>query len=353
MTYDELDAEQTVIVLTRAAQSRVSGRELPQDAQKGKPVSNLSIEFAWQDGTLYELFERQVELIRQDIYRARVAGRLVIYLSCPLSSRGGGYAATNVEIALHTQNRLQREWGDRFWFLNPAEYQMESRAGTGLILRHARQMMAEGKLTLDEGEKLEDKLAKLHPSGGDYMRMWTRVLTEDVPDDHTALQLKSDGTVDFSQPSAELAKNIGGRFAGFYFVGPSDAADFFRVSGATNLTAAVEAYFTRKLSIDPFFKKYFTPQGDDPPAEKAWDMLRRDFVRFYANRYGANYSLGCHDEWNIWCAMNLRRIQILQAGSQIAGYFEGRQIDLSSTEQCVSPGYATSKPPYTYRDANA
>jgi len=328
---------ESVIRLTGEIQHRSGSRvELIADKMEtSEPVPGFPMRFTWQKGLLYELFDRQVDLINQDIARARSAGRLVVYISCPISSRGGGHAATNVEIALHTQNRLQKEWGDRFWFLNPAEYQMESRAGTGLILRHARQMLAENKIQLDEGQTLEMLLASLGPQGGDYMRMWTRVLVEDQIEDNTILQSNSDGTFLRKIPDEH---NLGGCFAGYYFVGPTDAKDFFSVSGAKSISAGVEAYFARKYSVDPFFRRYFSPNGLD--AENIWFVLRQDFLRFYSHRYGANYSLGSHDEWNIWCVLNKKRIEKLGVGSQISGYFEGHQIDLSSSEYGLSRGYA-------------
>lgn len=304
----------------------IEGVEAPQgEVQSGRPVPNFPIEFTWQAGDLVKLFDRQVELIAEDVTRALQSGRLVVYISCPISSRGGGFAGTNVEIALYTQNRLQDEWGEGFWFLNPAQYQMESKAGTGLILRHARQLEREGVFNFASDDELRAFVQGLKPSGGDYMRMWTRVLVEGDP------------TV--TEPDSAAPLEDRGRFAGFYFVGPSDAAHFFRVSGGQSLAAGAEAYFARKYTMDASFNEYYTP-GKLGDAE--WRELRARFFRYYTIRYGANYSLGSHDEWNIWRKLNALRLRRMGVGGQVAGYFEGRQIDLSSSETGVSRGYANS-----------
>src|SRR5689334_4994075 len=97
--------------------------------EKGRPVGNLPIQFEWHSGTWFKIFEKHVQLIQQDVLRNLAADRMVVYLSCPISSRGGSVAMTNVEIAEATARRLLGEWGARFWFLNPGQYQLESKHG--------------------------------------------------------------------------------------------------------------------------------------------------------------------------------------------------------------------------------
>src|SRR5262245_49050148 len=144
----------------------------------GTPVTGFPIKFSWHTEYWLSLFDRQVELIRGDIRRARADGKLIVYLSCPISARGGGDRSTNVEIAKGVERRVLSQWGERFWILNPAQYQLESKEGTGLMEVHAKEC--------------DIDLAKLrevsHPTGGDYMRMWTKVLVEDqVYDDFKSL----------------------------------------------------------------------------------------------------------------------------------------------------------------------
>lgn len=264
----------------------------------GEPVSDFPIKFTWNSGW-EPLFDKQIEIIRLDIERARFEGNLVAYLSCPISSRGGGYKETNVDINQHAAYRIVERWGHRIWVLNPTQYQMESKVGKSLIERHA--------------EDLDINISSLpEPTGGDYMRMWTKVLVEDEE------------------------ANLGSYFDMYYFLGPSDVQDFFSSGGAKTITAGVEEFFARKAAIDPEFRSYFF---NTKLKDKDWIERRQDFFRFYAVRASANYSKGCHDEWNIWCILNERRIEKYGIGSQIAGYFEGQQIDSAGHATKIEMGY--------------
>ena len=136
-----------------------------------RPVENFDMTFTWQKMWV-QLFDRQIELLKNEIARHRRGeDRSIIYLSCPISNRGGGFSETNIDVARFTERRLMREWGERIWILNPAQYQLESKEGTSLFERHARDL----KLDINVQELME----KHPPSGGDYMRMWTKVLVED------------------------------------------------------------------------------------------------------------------------------------------------------------------------------
>jgi len=293
------------------------------------------MEYKWNE-QWEALFEEQVKLLKSDIARAKAADQLVVYLSCPISSRGGGFHGTNVDIAKHTQDRLMTDWGQRFWILNPARYQMESKEGTGLIQRHAETL----EMPLEELEQLP------RPSGGDYMRMWTKVLVED----------------DGEEP------HQGRDFDAFYFIGPTDVRHFFTRGGAVNVTAGIEEYFSRKFAIDPDFRDYYSRGGiqwdrswtdrKEPkkrPADQqalvdGWEAARKDFFRFYAVRASANFSLGCHDEWNIFRMINETRLKETatkkyqggDTGIMLAGFFDGRQIDPGAAFTPISVGYAVS-----------
>lgn len=292
----------------------------------GRPVADFPIRFRWQSGIWFELFEKQVALLERDIARARAEDRVMVFLSTPLSGRGGGHFATNVEIADHTARRLMEEWGHRFWVLNPARYQMESKEGTGLMALHAAELSRERDEEIDVDRLFEES----PPTGGDYMRMWTRVLVEDDAD-HT-----------------------GGRWDAFYFLAPSDANQFFTESGARSWTAGVEDYFARKFAMDPAFHQAFAPpffDDDGKPIPKAremeeWARRREAFFRYYTVRAGVNFSLGSHDEWNIWRLLNARRREAAPRGiaHQIAGYFDGRQVDPASAFLPTASGYALDEP---------
>ena len=274
-----------------------------------EPVLGFPIQFEWQTNEWLQLFDEQVQLIQEDIDRARADNRSVVYLSCPISNRGGGYFVTNVEIAKYTQHRLMTEWGSGFWILNPAQYQMESKEGTGLIYRHARNL-----------EIAQERVKELPPpGGGDYMRMWTKVLVED----------------DESNKDGE--GNIGRRFDAFYFLGPRDTREFFSPGQPERLTTSIEEYFAAKFSTDAEFRMWFSSKEPDD-----WEKLRRDFVRFYGLRAGCNYSKGAHDEWNILVLLNQKRLKLRQGGigSQIAAYFDGVQVAPGAAETAVFRGYA-------------
>lgn len=295
---------------------------------RGRPVESFDMEYEWHSGAWEKLFDRQIALVRSDVRRAKISDKLVVYLSCPISSRGGGHDSANVDIALATQRRLLDDWGEGVWILNPANYQMESRAGTGLMNQHAEA----------EGIDLEALIAETgYPSGGDYMRMWTKILVENGEE------------VGRAKLPPDLG-NSGQFFDAYYFLAPSDMRRFF-VKGSETMTAAVESYFARRMESDPAFcDRYSVPginwagqaSGKQGSLRDQWRQKRYEFLRFYLFRAGANFSLGCHDEWNIFMKLNARRRELTKQagiGEQIAGFFEGMQIDPASTETGVGFGY--------------
>ena len=265
------------------------------------------MKFRWQTGLWFELFEKHLDLIVEDIKRAQAEDRLITYLSCPISGREGSHSLTNIEITRHVARQLETKWGSRFWVLNPALYQMESSSGTGLIKRHAHLLSAE------KGLMPEIDIEQLHKesplTGGDYLRMWTKVLVGDDAD------------------------NLGNRFDAFYFIGPVDVWNFFTNSGNTDLTRGVEDYFARKIATNAEFRSCF---GE---ARKI-DDAEREFFKFYTLKAGAHFSLGSHDEYNIWQIHNVLRRREIRPLASIPGYFDGRQIGLGAAETELSPGYA-------------
>lgn len=286
----------------------------------GEPVPGFPLKFTWHTGDWEKIFNAQCKLIKEDIARVRAEGRLVFYLSCPISSRGGGWSGTNVDIARHVERTILERWGEAFWVLNPAQYQLESKAGRGRIVEHA------ANLHID----LEALLASAAPSGGDYLRMWTRVLVEDA------------------------ISNLGYEFDAFYFLGPHDVFSFFTEHGSQTMTAGIESYFARKMESDPDFRNAFSDPaiswgaaGNDR-AKSNWAQKRSDFLKFYALRASASFSLGSHDEWAIFEAINAGRrkrsagLGMLDGdtGDQLAAFFDGTQVSIGATQTPVSRGYA-------------
>jgi hypothetical protein len=312
----------------------------PSTFETGRPVETFDLSFKWFDGEWKRLFDRQIEFVKNDVLRAKTEDRLVVYLSCPISARGGGYSGTNVDVARFVERRLLSLWGEGIWILNPTQYQMESKAGTGLMDRHAKDLEIDLKALL-----LRDGL----PRGGDYLRMWTKVLVENE-EEIGRRKLPPD------------FRNTGQFFDAYYFVGPTDIQSMFLSLGET-LTSGIYEYFARKSEHESDFRDDYNIAGilwepldgiKPRPAEQIalrnrWQMLRNDFFRFYALRASANYSLGSHDEWLIFQKLNaIRRAQRMDfegrelggIGDQIAGFFDGRQIDPASTEMALSPGYS-------------
>lgn len=174
------------------------------------------------------------------------------------------------------------------------------------------------------------------------MHMWTRVLVEDE------------------------AGDLGNDFDAFYFLGPLDVRAFFTRGGAVTVTAGIEEYFARKFTMDPDFRDAYSVPGVawDPDwatdanrraklskqrkAREKWAELRKRFFRFYSVRASAHFSLGCHDEWNIFCLLNRARLKKSRSaklangdvGELLAGFFDGRQIDPGAAVSEVSAGYA-------------
>lgn len=302
------------------------------------PVQGFKMKYSWQESWV-ELFDEQIKLIKEDIHRARVQGKMVIYLSCPISSRGGGYSGTNVEITEFTRMRLLKEWGTGFWILNPASYQMESKGGTGLMHRHAKKLWsmekdANGNILGEAGaEKRLDDLVNASPAkDGDYMRMWTKVLVED--------------------DEAGDKKNHGYFFDGYYFLSPSDVKFYFLNSDDGDLTSSIQNYFSRKFALDAEFRDSYSVRGinwgieydankrrilrsdDEQKLVNEWDKKRLDFFRFYSLKASINFSLGSHDEWNILNLINKMRIDYYDKlkdrkngiGDLVPGFFEGKQL---------------------------
>ncbi len=125
--------------------------------------------------------------------------------------------------------------------------------------------------------------------------------------------------------------------------------------------AGVQSYFARRYANDMDFRDAYSVPGInwggkpplDPSAPESvnraeWERRRFEFLRFYGVRASGNFSLGCHDEWSIFRLLNKRR-RMADAGTgrldgdvgvQIAGFFDGTQIDPASTEAPLTRGYA-------------
>jgi hypothetical protein len=298
-----------------------------------EPVAGFG-RFTWRTGRWEEIFDRQIAAIKAEIAHAHAEDRMVVYLSCPISTRGGGSSRTNVEVANFTARRLMHTWGERLFVLNPAAYQMESREGTGLILERIREIWPEE----ESPERFLKELTETHkPGGGDYMRMWVKVLAEDdrYPDPATP------------ETAPRRGLQCGGMFDAFYFLGPSDVREFFSTQDDESLTQMVEGYFARKYASDLEFRLEFgsEPDGKSGEADASWEVPRKRFLRYYSLRAGATYSLGCRDEWNTLVRLNekRRRSEAYGPGEELACFFDGRQVSPAASAQKVPLGYETTE----------
>ncbi|PWU01657.1 MAG: hypothetical protein C5B53_02490 [Candidatus Melainabacteria bacterium] len=297
----------------------------------GRPVADFPIEFEWHTGDWLELFDRQAELVKADVMRAQAEGRTIVFQSCPISSAGGGHYSTNVDIAGAVERNLLARWGERFFVLNPSRYQMETKEGVGLMYQHAAAIKRETGRNVDVAHLMKTT----PPSGGDYMRMWTKVIVEDS----------------YYSGANAIVSDTGNLFDAFYFIGPTDVQDFF-LSEARSLSQAVELYFARKYSLDDNFKNDFDciekkgvcrPLDLTKEKERAlWHQRRQDFFRYYAIKAGSAFSRGSHDEWNIVSLLNKKRLahpDIYGIERNIAVFFDGRQVGPSQPLTFAAEGY--------------
>lgn len=139
-------------------------------------------------GEIEKLIGHVTSLVQDNISQ----NKFIAYLSVPISSRGGGDFRTNTEMASHITSRMQREFGDQLWILNPAAHNLPKSAG-----------------------------------GGDYMAVWADVLAG------------KDGT--------------GGNFDMVYFAGPTDVWQFFGAV-AQNRLGTISDWLDAKASKDDAYR---------------------------------------------------------------------------------------------------
>lgn len=137
----------------------------------------------------------KVDSFRQTIAEQRKAGKVIGYLSVPLTSAGGGNFDINKEVAERARAGIEKRFGaDYLFVLNPGTKEADLPRGS---------------------------------SGADYMLMWTSLLEG------------ADGMGEFD-------------FA--YFAGPQDFARYFGFDGSNDM-AKLDAYFDKRVASDPGFAK--------------------------------------------------------------------------------------------------
>ena len=139
--------------------------------------------------------EANVTAFRQTIAEQRKAGKLVGYMSVPLSSAGGGNFDLNMEIANDARAAIEKRFGaEQVYVLNPGTKDADIPGG----------------------------------SGADYMLMWTTLL--------------------------EGPTGMGEDFDFVYFVGPQDFARFFGFDGNADM-AKLDRFYDQRMASNPGFEK--------------------------------------------------------------------------------------------------
>lgn len=134
----------------------------------------------------------KVERFRQMIAEQRKSGKIVGYLSVPLTSAGGGNFNVNMEVAESAKHAIEKRFGaDSVWVLNPTTLDADLPKGTG----------------------------------PDYMAMWVSLIEG------------TDGL---------------GEFDFVYFAGPQDFARYFGFDGNADM-AKLDAFFDKRIKADPEF----------------------------------------------------------------------------------------------------
>jgi len=164
----------------------------PQPPAKPRKQTVIGSYYA-VDPRFEHAMQERIDQARRDLRAQRKAGRATAYLSVPISSRGGGWERTNLEISAFTKQRLEARSGGTIWYLNPGEYQI---------------VQVDGK----------------EPDGGEFLWMWTEILAGE------------DG--------------LGKDFDMVYFLGPTDVAAFFAnyQRPGERLTDGIQHYVERQTS---------------------------------------------------------------------------------------------------------
>jgi len=141
------------------------------------------------------LISANASRLRGDLAAARSSGKLTIYISTPLSTKGGSHYAVNEAAAGATKKALATRFGiDRVYILNPAEVSM--------------------------------KIGDRNAGQGDYMLLWALVLGGE--------------------------RGLAEDFDAVYFMGPSDYASTLHLTGADDLVQLGKE-FDRLLSENAKF----------------------------------------------------------------------------------------------------
>lgn len=224
-----------------------------------------------------QVIDEKVAYYRQVIAEQRAKGKAIGYMSVPLSTAGGSYFGVNREVAEKVKQRVEARFGESsLWLLNPTAKEADLPNVNGV-----------------------------RAGQGDYMLLWARVL--------------------------EGTKGLGEDFDFVYFVGPSDYAAYFGLTGKGDLDR-LAAFFDERLQKDADLKR----------AVERGTVTAAGFRNYYGLRASVAFSAGAHDEWNVIRTVNARRRDDAKFGltNQLPVMFDGRAASSAEAEQGVTSGNA-------------
>jgi hypothetical protein len=167
--------------------------QAPANAAKGTECAKVGVCYCVNED-LKPAILSMVERFRQTIAAQRKAGRMIGYLSVPLTSSGGGNFGVNTLVAESAKLAIEKRFGPDFvWVLNPGTLEADLPKGTG----------------------------------PDYMLLWASLIEG----------ADGLGDVDFA-----------------YFAGPQDFARYFGFDGNADM-AKLDAYFDKRAGTDAEFAK--------------------------------------------------------------------------------------------------
>ena len=166
----------------------------PANAAKTTECTKINLCYC-VNSDLKATIDTKVVRLRQLLADQRKAGKLVGYMSVPLSPSGGGNFDVNKEVAESAKAAIEKRFGAEYLFvLNPGTPDADLPNG----------------------------------SGADYMLMWTTLL--------------------------EGPNGLGEDLDFAYFVGPRDFARYFALDGTADL-AKIDRYFDERIKANPAFEK--------------------------------------------------------------------------------------------------
>jgi hypothetical protein len=120
--YQKMCALQLCLLTTGLAIHSVSCRATAREHSTHTVCLTAEYCLCVSDATAIQTaIDGKVRMFRDSIHAAHEQGRIVIYLSVPLSGKAGGYFSLNRKIAADISQRLLRRFGKgHVWVLNPA-----------------------------------------------------------------------------------------------------------------------------------------------------------------------------------------------------------------------------------------